>query len=92
MPHRKKKDTRHAAEIAYRATEKRLRRWRGVSLVLLAIPLVVSLACDTGAIAAACAVPQQVLLGVWAATIGAYLGLTIRLGRERRRFQRSRAG
>ena len=92
MPHRKKKDRRHAAEIAHRATEARLRRWRGVSLFLLALPLVVSLGCDSGLVAAACAVPREWLLGVWAATIGAYLGLTIRLGRERRKFQRSRAG
>lgn len=56
-----------------------------------AIPLLGSSACDLG-LAIIC-VPFSWYMWMWAAIFGAFLGLTIRLIRERRRFEeQTRAG
>ena len=91
MPHRKK--GRGKLELAYKATEVRIRRWRTIVGALAAIPLGGSLSCEWGLLQLACTVSREIYLGLWAAIFGAFLGLTIRLVLERRRFeQRSRAG
>ena len=56
------------------------------------VPLVGSLACDGGLLVLC--VPWSWYMGAWAAVFGAFVGLSIRLVRERRRFeaQQSRAG
>jgi Na+-transporting methylmalonyl-CoA/oxaloacetate decarboxylase beta subunit len=55
-------------------------------------PLLVSFACaglvDLGPL---CAIPREVYLGVWAAIFGTFLGLTIRMWRERRAFEKASA-
>ena len=91
MPHRKK--GRAKVEQAYRTTEARIRRWRTIIGALAVIPLGGSLSCEWGLVPQACGISRELYLGLWAAIFGAFLGLTIRLVLERRRFeQRSRAG
>lgn len=70
-------------------TERRLRRQRTVVGVLGVAPLLGSLGCTTGVVALFCAVPREWYLAVWAAIFGTFLGLTIRLILERRRFERA---
>jgi hypothetical protein len=69
----------------YRATEQRLKRTRTVVAFVGLVPLAGSLACD-GGVALTC-VPWSWYMGLWAAVFGAFVGLTIRLIRERRRFE-----
>ena len=56
------------------------------------IPLVGALGCSAGGIPLLCQVPQEWWLAIWAALFGSFLGLTIRLIRERRRFERGTPG
>jgi len=53
------------------------------------IPLTVSLACATIDLGVLCTVPREIYLGLWAAIFGTFLGLTIRMWRERRAFERN---
>ena len=52
------------------------------------VPLTLSLACATVDLGPLCAVPREIYLGLWAAVFGTFLGLTIRMWRERRAFER----
>ena len=54
------------------------------------IPLLASLACatTTGALPF-CAIPREWYLAVWAGIFGTFIGLTIRLYRERRSYERA---
>jgi hypothetical protein len=65
--------------------EARLKRYRTVVGFLGVVPLAGSLACDVG-LATVC-VPLSWYMAVWAAVFGAFVGLSIRLVRERRRFE-----
>lgn len=86
---RGKKEERRIAQ--HRATLARIRKWRTVALYLGLVPFVGLTACDVG-VALAC-IPREVYLGLWAAIVGAVVGLSIRLVLERRRFQQgSEAG
>lgn len=67
----------------------RLKRIRSFVGLLGFVPLIASLLCP--GIGPLCAVPREIYLGVWAAIFGMFLGLTIRLWRERRRFERAEA-
>jgi hypothetical protein len=71
--------------IEHRARELRLKRFRTVVGFLGLIPLVGSLACD-GGLPVFC-VPWTWYMAIWAAVFGAFVGLSIRLVRERRRFE-----
>ncbi|MEA2661335.1 MAG: hypothetical protein QOH08_907 [Chloroflexota bacterium] len=83
---KKKKAGRREREIAeYRARETRLKRYRTMVGFLGLIPFAGSLACDLG-VAVFC-VPWSWYMAVWAAVFGAFVGLSIRLVRERRRFE-----
>lgn len=83
---RKKKGSRHDREVAaHRAREQRLKRARTVVGFLGVVPLVGSLACDGGLLLFC--LPWSWYLAVWAAVFGAFVGLSIRLVRERRRFE-----
>ena len=64
----------------------------GSAHALLALAL--TLGCGTGTPldALLCAIPRDVLLLAWAALFGSFLGLTIRLIRERRKFERGTTG
>ena len=85
----KKKRDREAAE--HQARQTRLRRYRTVVGFLGLVPLGGSIACDGGLLAFC--IPWSYYMAVWAAVFGAFVGLSIRLVRERRRFEahRSRA-
>ena len=63
----------------------RIKRWRGIGLYLGLVPLAGLTACDIG-VSVAC-LPREIYLGIWAAVVGAVVGLSIRLVLERRRFQ-----
>jgi hypothetical protein len=70
---------------AYRARELRLKRSRTVVGFLGLVPLIGSLACDGGVLLFC--IPWSWYMAVWAAVFGAFVGLSIRLVRERRRFE-----
>lgn len=93
MSRRRRRPKRSQLEVEYRAKEQRLKRTRGIVGLLGVIPLAGSLSCEWGIVGAACAISREVYLGAWAAVFGAFIGLTIRLVLERRRFEeRARAG
>jgi hypothetical protein len=88
---RKQLNKRERATAEFRAREGRLKRSRTVIGLAGIIPLVGSLVCDLG-VAVMC-VPFSWYMWMWAAIFGAFIGLSIRLVRERRRFEeQSRAG
>jgi hypothetical protein len=70
---------------AYRARELRLKRSRTVVGFLGLVPLIGSLGCDGGVLLFC--IPWSWYMAVWAAVFGAFVGLSIRLIRERRRFE-----
>ncbi len=63
----------------------RIKKWRGIGLYLGLVPLAGLTACDVG-VSIAC-LPREIYLGIWAAVVGAVVGLSIRLVLERRRSQ-----
>lgn len=65
----------------------RIRRTRSFVGLLGFIPLIAALV-PIGPLGM---VPREIWLGVWAAIFGTFLGLTIRMWRERRAFERSLA-
>lgn len=73
-------------EVAdWKSRETRLKRYRTVAGFLGLVPLVGSFACDAGVLALC--VPWSWYMAVWAAVFGAFIGLSIRLIRERRQFE-----
>lgn len=78
---------------AFMAKQQKLAKRRTVIGVLGFVPLAASLGCGTGTpLDAFCVVPREVWLLIWAALFGSFLGLTIRLILERRRFERGETG
>ncbi|MGH2379420.1 MAG: hypothetical protein ACRDGT_13235 [Candidatus Limnocylindria bacterium] len=65
----------------------RLRRIRTVVGALGFVPLVASLLAASG-VEILGVVPREIYLGIWAAIFGTFLGLTVRMWRERRAFKR----
>lgn len=89
---RAKGEKRRARErAAYLARTARIRRTRTIVGALGLVPLAGSFGCEA-AIAFACALPREAYLAIWAAVFGAFLGLSIRLVRERRRYERTTGG
>lgn len=78
-------DLRRRAE--FEAKMARLRRTRSVVGLLGFIPLLASLF-PVGPLAG---VPREIYLVIWAAVFGTFLGLTVRMWRERRAFERAGA-
>lgn len=78
---------RREAEFARRMRRiARLRTWVGAFGF---VPLLAALSCPTsGGALPFCAIPREVFLGLWAMVFGLFFGLTIRLFRERRRYER----
>ncbi len=77
----------------FEAAQQRLGRRRGVVGLLGFVPLAASFAatlgCATGTpLDLFCVLPRDIWLLIWAAIFGSFLGLTIRLIRERRKFLR----
>jgi hypothetical protein len=69
----------------HKITMARIRKWRSVALFLGLVPFAGLTACDVG-LSFAC-IQREIYLGMWAAIVGAVVGLSIRLVLERRRFQ-----
>lgn len=82
----KEKARRDAEFVAGQKRVSRLRTWVGA---LGFLPLIASLACSstTGALPF-CAIPREWYLAMWAGIFGTFVGLTIRLYRGRRRYER----
>ena len=65
----------------------RIRRTRSLVGLVGFVPLLASLF-PVGPLAL---VPREIYLGIWAAVFGTFLGLSVRMWRERRAFQRTGA-
>ncbi len=88
---KKKRSDRDAQRkrAEFLANQQKLGRRRTVVGLLGFIPLLASLVCGTGTpLEVLCVLPQSWWLLIWAALFGSFLGLTIRLVLERRRFER----
>ena len=71
------------------ASQRKLGRRRNFVGLLGIFPFAASLGCGSGTIfEALCVVPRDWWLLIWAGLFGSFLGLTIRLILERRRFQK----
>ncbi len=82
----KRAQPRREREFAeWQSRETRLKRYRTVAGFLGLVPLAGSFACDAG-VPVFC-VPWSWYMAVWAAVFGAFIGLSIRLVRERRQFE-----
>lgn len=78
---------------AFEAEQQKIKRRRSIFGILGFVPLALSLGCGTGTpLDALCVIPRDVLLLAWAALFGSFLGLTIRLILERRKFERGTTG
>ncbi len=75
---------------AFTSQQRSLTRRRTFIGALGFIPLVGALGCGSG-VAFLCAIPQEWWLAIWAALFGSFLGITIRLILDRRKFQRGAA-
>ena len=85
---RGRRETRRASEHARRLRSiTRLRTYVGLFGF---IPLGAALLCGGGSSLFLCAVPREWYLALWAAVFGTFIGLTIRLFRERRTFGEGR--
>lgn len=82
----KDKARRDAEFTARQRRVARLRTWVGAFGF---VPLIASLACTstTGALPF-CAIPREWYLAIWAGVFGTFIGLTIRLYRERHKYER----
>jgi hypothetical protein len=83
----KKADQRKKTEFEARMA--RIARTRTLVGLVGFVPLTMSLACATIDLGPVCGVPREIYLGLWAAIFGTFLGLTIRMWRERRAFERN---
>ena len=91
---RKDRETREAEKrlALFTQGQRRLARRRNIIGMLGLVPLVATFMCGTGTpLDVLCLVPRDAWLLVWAALFGSFLGLTIRLFLERRRFARANA-
>lgn len=85
----KKAEQHRRAE--FEARQERIKRLRGIVSLAAVVPLVASLACGYTNVPGVCAVPREIYLGIWAAVFGTFLGLTFRMWRDRRNFEKSAA-
>ncbi len=76
-------------DAEFTARQKRIARIRTWVGAFGFVPLIASLACTstTGALPF-CAIPREWYLAIWAGVFGTFVGLTIRLYRERRKYER----
>lgn len=75
---------------AFQLQQKRLRRMRTFVGLSGFVPLGASLFCPD-LLGPVCAIPREVFLLLWAAVFGSFLGLTLRMWRERRAFDKAEA-
>jgi hypothetical protein len=74
----------------YEAQQRTLTRRQRLVGALGFIPLIGALGCNAG-VELFCVVPREWLLAIWAALFGSFLGITIRLVLERRKYLRGAA-
>ena len=74
----------------YEAQQRSLVRRQRLIGALGFIPLIGALGCNAG-VDVLCAVPREWLLAIWAALFGSFLGITIRIVLERRKYNRGAA-
>jgi len=86
-PPRSEKRSEDRRRETFEAGQRSLRRRRTFIGALGFIPLGGALGCTAG-LQFFCQVPQEWWLAIWAALFGSFLGITIRLFLERRRFRR----
>lgn len=89
-PHGERRAARDAERrrAEFLAGQARIARRRNIA-ALLALPiLLLTLACGTLPIPIACDIPREALLLAFSAIFGGYLGMTIRLFLDRRRYGR----
>lgn len=89
---KKKRGDREAGKrrAVFFEQQRRLKRRRTIVGSLGFLPLGASLfGCTGGLLDILCLVPREVWMLLWAALFGSFLGLTIRLILERRRFDRA---
>jgi hypothetical protein len=91
QPQVREKRSEDKRRQTFDADQKSLRRRRTFIGALGFIPLGGALGCGAG-LQVLCQVPQEWWLAIWAALFGSFLGITIRLFLERRRFRRGVAG
>lgn len=92
---KKKKTVREAEkrQREYEEGQRRLGRRRTYVGLLGFIPLGVSLGCGSAInLGPFCTLSPDVWLLIWAALFGSFLGLTIRLVLERRKFEKAERG
>jgi len=89
-PERREKASDDKRRETFEADQKSLRRRRTFIGALAFIPLGGALGCGVG-VQVLCQIPQEWWLAIWAALFGSFLGITIRLFLERRRFRRGLA-
>jgi hypothetical protein len=74
----------------YEAQQRTLMRRQRLIGALGFVPLIGALGCNAG-VEIFCVVPREWLLAIWAALFGSFLGITIRLVLERRKYHRGAA-
>ncbi|MEK7862497.1 MAG: hypothetical protein AAB295_04450 [Chloroflexota bacterium] len=92
MAKKKKRGDREAEKrrAAFLEQQRRLKRRRTIVGALGFLPLAAAVfGCTGGPLDVLCLVPREVWMLLWAALFGSFLGLTIRLVLERRRFDRA---
>ncbi|HEY7623855.1 MAG TPA: hypothetical protein VIA63_02395 [Candidatus Limnocylindria bacterium] len=89
-PERREKRAVEKRRESFENEQRTLRRRRNVVAALLVLPLLGITACGAGFLPL-CGVPTEWWLAIAAAMFGSYLGITIRLYLERRRFLRGAA-
>jgi hypothetical protein len=90
-PQQREKRSEDKRQQTFEADQRSLRRRRTFVGALGFIPLGGALGCGAG-IQLLCQIPQEWWLAIWAALFGSFLGITIRLFLERRKFRRGVAG
>jgi hypothetical protein len=88
QPLREKRTEDRRRLDVFEAGQKSLRRRRTFIGALGFIPLVGALGCSAAGIPLLCQVPQEWWLAIWAVLFGSFLGITLRLFLERRKFRR----
>ena len=86
-PDKREKRSEDKRRDTFEADQKSLRRRRTFIGALAFIPLGGALGCGVG-LQLLCQIPQEWWLAIWAALFGSFLGITIRLFLERRKFRR----
>jgi hypothetical protein len=86
-PEKRDKRSEDKRRQTFEADQKSLRRRRTFIGALGFIPLFGALGCGSG-LPVLCQIPQEWWLAIWAALFGSFLGITIRLILERRKFRR----